>query len=109
MLRERYAKKLLVAGGEQLQEQLTAARGFASQELDDVEASTLDKLEDLRQTYEIEVEQLAGDLTAAFEAELRAFEAGLAGEVKNLAAGAMAIEEQAEEGSSSDVTMPIKT
>lgn len=47
------------------QEQLTAVRGFAAQQVDEVEESTLEKLEDLKQTYEVEVEQLAGDLTVS--------------------------------------------
>ena len=44
------------------QEQLTEVRGFAAQEVGDVEASTLEKLEELKQEYEVEVEQLASDL-----------------------------------------------
>lgn len=47
------------------QEQLTAIRGFAAQQVDEVEESTLEKLEDLKQTYEVEVEQLASDLTVS--------------------------------------------
>lgn len=45
-----------------MQEQLTAARGFAVQEVSEVEQSTLEKLEDLKQEYEVEVEQLGSDL-----------------------------------------------
>lgn len=48
-----------------LQEQLTAVRGFAKQEATEVEASTLEKLEELKQDYEVEVEQLASDLTVS--------------------------------------------
>lgn len=44
------------------QEQLTEVRGFAAEEVDEVEASTLAKLEGLRQEYEVEVEQLGSDL-----------------------------------------------
>lgn len=44
------------------QEQLTEVRGFAAQEVDEVEASTLEKLEGLKQEYEVEVEQLGSDL-----------------------------------------------
>ena len=44
------------------QEQLTEVRGFAAQEVGEVEASTLEKLEELKQEYEVEVEQLASDL-----------------------------------------------
>lgn len=44
------------------QEQLTAVRGYAVQEVNEVEESTLQKLEDLKQEYEVEVEQLGTDL-----------------------------------------------
>lgn len=48
------------SGGEQ--EQLTAVRGYAVQEAEDVESSALEKLEGLKQDYEVEVEQLGSDL-----------------------------------------------
>ncbi|CAB1109295.1 unnamed protein product [Ectocarpus sp. CCAP 1310/34] len=84
MLREKYAKKLILSEGKQLQEQLTAVRGYAAQEVNEVESSTLEKLEDLKQEYEVEVEQLGTDLAAAFETELRLFEEGLAGEANTV-------------------------
>ncbi|CBJ26509.1 violaxanthin de-epoxidase, chloroplast precursor [Ectocarpus siliculosus] len=84
LLREKYAKKLILSEGKQLQEQLTAVRGYAAQEVTEVESSTLEKLEDLKQEYEVEVEQLGTDLAAAFETELRLFEEGLAGEANTV-------------------------
>ena len=47
------------------QEQLTAVRGYAVQEATEVEESTLQKLEDLKQEYEVEVEQLGTDLAVS--------------------------------------------
>lgn len=44
------------------QEKLTEVRGFADEELSEVETSTLEKLEGLKQEYEVEVEQLTSDL-----------------------------------------------
>lgn len=38
-------------------------RGYAAQEVGEVEASTLEKLEELKQEYEVEVEQLGTELT----------------------------------------------
>eukprot|EP00903_Cladosiphon_okamuranus_P014027 g13044.t1 len=84
LLREKYAKKLILAEGRQLQEQLTAVRGYAVQEVNEVEESTIQKLEDLKQEYEVEVEQLGTDLAEAFEAELRLFEEGLASEASTV-------------------------
>ncbi|CAM9476966.1 unnamed protein product [Scytosiphon promiscuus] len=84
LLREKYAKKLVLSEGRQLQEQLTAVRGFAAQEVSEVEQSTLEKLEDLKQEYEVEVEQLGSDLATAFETELRLFEEGLANEASTV-------------------------
>lgn len=49
-----------------MQEQLTAVRGYAAQEVNEVESSTLEKLEDLKQEYEVEVEQLGTDLAVSF-------------------------------------------
>lgn len=37
-------------------------RGYAVQEAEDVESSALEKLEELKQDYEVEVEQLGSDL-----------------------------------------------
>lgn len=48
------------------QEQLTAVRGYAVQEVNEVEESTIQKLEDLKQEYEVEVEQLGSDLAVSF-------------------------------------------
>lgn len=96
LLREKYAKKLLLSEGRQLQEQLTEVRGFAAQEVDEVEASTLEKLEGLKQEYEVEVEQLGSDLVSAFEKELQLFEDSVAGEANTIAEEAARIEKGAE-------------
>lgn len=42
-------------------------RGFAVQEATEVEESTLQKLEDLKQEYEVEVEQLGTDLAVRID------------------------------------------
>lgn len=41
-------------------------RGYAVQEVNEVEESTIQKLEDLKQEYEVEVEQLGSDLAVSF-------------------------------------------
>ena len=46
-------------------------RGYAAQEVNEVESSTLEKLEELKQEYEVEVEQLGTDLAVSRSPSLR--------------------------------------
>ncbi|CAM9547427.1 unnamed protein product [Choristocarpus tenellus] len=99
LLREQYASKIFLSESEALQEQLTAVRGFAKSEVEGVEKSALDKLENLREEYvreietlETEVSTIEGEIEGAVEKEVKELVSEASTEVKSIKSGAREFE-----------------